>query len=57
MTLPEEVHCRLATRAVTDPDVACLLAAFTKRNEIVNEAPLDQVIADARNIHALKEAS
>ena len=57
MTLPEEVHRRLAARAVTDPDVACLLATVTKRDESVNEAALDQVIEDARNIHALREAS
>jgi len=30
MPLPEEVHRRLAARAVTDPDVASLLAIVTK---------------------------
>jgi hypothetical protein len=47
MTLPEEVHRRLAARAVTDPDVASLLAIFTKPDEAVSEAPLDQVIGDS----------
>ena len=43
MPLPEEVHRRLAIRAITDPDVACLLAIFTKSAETVSEPPLDQV--------------
>jgi hypothetical protein len=47
MPLPEEVHLRLAARAVTDPDVASLLAMFTKPDETVSEPPLDQVIGDA----------
>jgi hypothetical protein len=47
MPLPEEVHRRLAARAVTDPDVASLLAIFTKPDETVSESPLDQVIGDA----------
>ena len=47
MPLPEEVHLRLAARAVTDPDVASLLAIFTKTNETVSEPPPDQVIEDA----------
>jgi hypothetical protein len=47
MPLPEEVHRRLAARAVTDPDVASLLAIFTKPDETVSEPPLDQVIEDA----------
>ena len=44
MSLPEEVHRRLAARAVTDPDVASLLAIFAKPDETVSEHPLDQVI-------------
>jgi hypothetical protein len=56
MTLPEEVQRRLAARAVTDPDVACMLATFTTRDKRVNES-VDQAIGNARNIHALKEAS
>jgi hypothetical protein len=48
MPLPEEVHRRLAARAVTDPDVASLLAIFTKRDETVSEPPLDRVIEDAK---------
>jgi hypothetical protein len=47
MPLPEEVHRRLAARAVTDPDVASLLAIFTKPDETLSEPPLDQVIGDA----------
>jgi hypothetical protein len=47
MPLPEEVHRRLAARAVTDPDVASLLAIFTKPDETVSEPPLDLVIGDA----------
>jgi hypothetical protein len=47
MHLPEEVHRRLAARAVTDPDVASLLALFTKPDESVSEPRLDQVIGDA----------
>ena len=47
MPLPEEVPLRLAARAVTDPDVASLLAMFTKPDETVSEPPLDQVIGDA----------
>jgi hypothetical protein len=46
MPLPEEVHRRLAARAVTDPDVASLLAIFTKPDE-TSEHPLDQMIEDA----------
>ena len=46
MPLPEEVHRRLAARAVTDLDVACLLATFTKPDETVSEPPRDQVIGD-----------
>jgi hypothetical protein len=45
MPLPEEVHRRLAARAVTDLDVAILLEAFTK--ETVSEHPVDrQVVED-----------
>jgi hypothetical protein len=47
MPLPEEVHLRLAARAVTDPDVASLLALFSKPNETVSEPRLDQEIGDA----------
>ena len=47
MTLPEEVHRRLAARAVTDPDVASLLTLFSKPSETVSEPQLDQVIEDA----------
>jgi hypothetical protein len=45
--LPEEVHRRLAARAVTDLDVASLLAIFTNSDETVSEPPQDQVIKDA----------
>ncbi len=47
MPLPEEVHRRLAARAVTDLDVASLLAMLTKPNETVGEPPLDQGMEDA----------
>jgi hypothetical protein len=47
MPLPEEVYRRLTARAVTDPDVASLLAQFTKPDEAVSEPLLDQVIEDA----------
>jgi hypothetical protein len=47
MPLPEDVHLRLAARAVTDPDVASLLALFSKPNETMSEPPLDRVIEDA----------
>jgi hypothetical protein len=47
MPLPEDVHRRLAARAVTDPDVASLLAIFTRPAETVSEPLLDQVIEDA----------
>jgi hypothetical protein len=47
MTLPEEVHRRLAARAVTDPDVASLLAIFTKSDRTVSESPQDHAIKDA----------
>jgi hypothetical protein len=47
MPLPEEVHLRLAARAVTDPDVASLMALFTTSDEAVREPLLDQVIGDA----------
>ncbi len=42
MPLPEEVHRRLVARAVTDPDVASLLAMFTKPAETVSEPPLGE---------------
>ena len=47
MPLPEEVHRRLAARAVTDPDVASLMALFTKTDEAASEPLLDRVIEDA----------
>jgi hypothetical protein len=47
MPLPEEVHRRLAARAVTDLDVASLLAMFTKPDENVSEPPLDSGKGDA----------
>ena len=47
MPLPEDVHLRLAARAATDPDVASLLALFSKPNETMSEPPLDRVIEDA----------
>ena len=47
MPLPEAVRRRLAARAVTDPDVANLMALFTKPDEAVSEPLLDQVIEDA----------
>ena len=48
MPLPEEVQRRLSARAVTDPDLASLLAIFTKPDETVSEIRLDQVIGDAK---------
>ena len=47
MSLPEEVHRRLAARAVTDPDVASLMALFTKPDEAASDPLLDQVIGNA----------
>ncbi|HTA24192.1 MAG TPA: hypothetical protein VK763_11705 [Terriglobales bacterium] len=44
MPLPQEVHRRLQARAVTDPDLASLLAMVKKPNETVGEPPLDEVI-------------
>ena len=49
MPLPEEVHRRLAARAVTDPDVASLMALFTKPDEAASEPLLDRVIEDAES--------
>ena len=49
MPLPEDVHRRLAARAVTDPDVASLLATFTKPDQTVGEPPLDEVMEDAES--------
>jgi hypothetical protein len=48
MPLPEEVQRRLSARAVTDPDLASLLAIFTKPDETVSEIRLDQVTGDAK---------
>jgi hypothetical protein len=47
MPLPEEIHRRLAARAVTDPDVASLLATFAKTDKIMSEPPIDRVVEDA----------
>jgi hypothetical protein len=47
MHLPEDVHHRLAARAVTDLDVASLLVLFTKSDGTFSEPPLNQVIRDA----------
>jgi hypothetical protein len=47
MPLPEEVHRRLSARAVTDPDVASLLALFTKSDEAASEPRLEQGNEDA----------
>jgi hypothetical protein len=44
MTLPEDVHRRLALRAVTDLDVASLLAIFTRPAETASEPPPDEGI-------------
>lgn len=44
MPLPEDVHRRLSARAVTDLDVASLLALVTKPDEAMSEPRLDQVI-------------
>ena len=46
MPLPQEVHRRLQARAVTDLDLASLLAILTKRDETVSEPPLDQAMKD-----------
>jgi hypothetical protein len=50
MHLPEEVHRRLAARAVTDLDVANLLAIYTTSNETVREPPLDQASGDEETL-------
>jgi hypothetical protein len=57
MPLPEEVHRRLAARAVTDPDVASLLAIFTKPDRAVSESPQDHGIEDAETAKLLRGAS
>jgi hypothetical protein len=57
MPLPQEVHRRLQARAVTDLDLASLLAIFTKPDETVSEPPLDQVIKDGENVEALRRTS
>ena len=46
MPLPEEVHRRLAARAVTDPDVASLLAIVTKPEENVGEPATEQMTGE-----------
>jgi hypothetical protein len=46
MSLPREVQCRLQARAVTDLDLASLLAIFTKSDETASKPP-DQVVQDA----------
>jgi hypothetical protein len=50
MPLSAEVHRRLAARAVTDLDVASLLALFTKPDEAVSEPLRDRVIEDAETL-------
>jgi hypothetical protein len=57
MPLPQEVHRRLQARAVTDLDLASLLAIFTKPDESVSEPPLDQVIKDGENAQVLRRTS
>jgi len=47
MPLPEDVHRRLSARAVTDLDVASLLALVTKPDEGMSEPRQDQVMEDA----------
>ena len=47
MPLPQEVRRRLQARAVTDLDLASLLAIVAKSDEAVSEPPVDQVIQDA----------
>ena len=47
MPLSEDVHRRLSARAVTDLDVASMLALFTKPDEPPSEPPLNQVTEDA----------
>lgn len=47
MPLPKDVHRRLTFRAVTDPDVSCLLALFTQLDKAVSEHLLNQLIEDA----------
>jgi hypothetical protein len=47
MALPQEVHCRLQARAVTDLDLASLLEILTKSDETVSDPSLDQVNEDA----------
>jgi len=55
MPLPEEVHSRLAARAVTDLDVASLLEQFTKSDQTVSDPSLDRVIEGAENAQTLRE--
>jgi hypothetical protein len=45
--LPEEVHRRLSTCSFTDPDVASLLAIFTRTDETGSETSARSVIEDA----------
>jgi len=47
MPLPEDVHRRLSARAVTDLDVASLLALVTKPDESMSDPRQDQVIENA----------
>ncbi len=47
MPLPEEVHRRLSARAITDLDIANLLAVFTKPDETASEVRFDHEIGDA----------
>jgi hypothetical protein len=46
MPLSEEVHRRLSARAVTDLDVASLLALVTEPDDAMSKPRLDQVIED-----------
>jgi|HubBroStandDraft_4_1064222.scaffolds.fasta_scaffold2972647_1 hypothetical protein len=48
MPLPQEIHRRLQARAVTDPDLASLLAIVKNPDEPVSEPPLDHVIEGAK---------
>jgi hypothetical protein len=50
MPLPQEVHRRLQARAVTDLDLASLLAICTKPDETVSEPPPDQVIKNTETL-------
>jgi catabolite regulation protein CreA len=57
MPLPIDVYRRLTIRAVTDPDVASLLALFTKLDEAVSEHLLNQLIEDTSNSPVVARAT